>query len=247
VVADKGFQGKSHQTSFQRWLVTVHCCPGFWSPLPYTFMDHKLNLNFPLQSELWLWIQSNEFLYPKWGLSWPQSKVTHQSASREQQQQGLPTPDCLEPSWDLRINSLVVWRYRIFDNLYYTKNRCLWQDTGVLFICVLLSTMGTALVMGAALLSSCAHWLPLQSWYFLLSFSSQLLSPSLFLLCSAGEWKLGLAHARQALYHRAIFPAPPWFFETGFSLCGQTGIKFMILLPQPPECWEYRHVPPHLA
>jgi hypothetical protein len=24
-------------------------------------------------------------------------------------------------------------------------------------------------------------------------------------------------------------------------------LKFMIFLPQPPECWDYRFMPPHLA
>jgi hypothetical protein len=25
------------------------------------------------------------------------------------------------------------------------------------------------------------------------------------------------------------------------SLCSPAGLKFRIVLPQPPECWEYRH------
>jgi hypothetical protein len=25
------------------------------------------------------------------------------------------------------------------------------------------------------------------------------------------------------------------------------GLKFAILLPQPPKCWDYRHTPPYLA
>jgi hypothetical protein len=35
------------------------------------------------------------------------------------------------------------------------------------------------------------------------------------------------------------------FFETGSPYVAQAGLKFMILLPQPPECWDYRCVAPH--
>jgi hypothetical protein len=30
-------------------------------------------------------------------------------------------------------------------------------------------------------------------------------------------------------------------------LCGPGWLEFVILLPQPPECWDYRCVPPHPA
>jgi hypothetical protein len=37
--------------------------------------------------------------------------------------------------------------------------------------------------------------------------------------------------------------SPPFFFETG-SQYNKAGLELMILLPQPPECWDYRHAPP---
>jgi hypothetical protein len=43
-----------------------------------------------------------------------------------------------------------------------------------------------------------------------------------------------------------------WFFlfvcfETGSCCRAQAVLKLAILLPQPPKCWYYRHVLPHLA
>jgi hypothetical protein len=48
-----------------------------------------------------------------------------------------------------------------------------------------------------------------------------------------------------------------WFFSDRVSLCSlglpqtcnvdQAGLEFEILLPQPPKCWDCRHVPPCLA
>jgi hypothetical protein len=32
--------------------------------------------------------------------------------------------------------------------------------------------------------------------------------------------------------------------ETGSRYVAQAGLKFLILLPQPPECWDFRHAPP---
>jgi hypothetical protein len=38
-----------------------------------------------------------------------------------------------------------------------------------------------------------------------------------------------------------------YLFETGSHYIAQAGLELSILLPQPPECWDYRHVPPPLA
>jgi hypothetical protein len=35
-----------------------------------------------------------------------------------------------------------------------------------------------------------------------------------------------------------------WFFETGSHYVAQLSLKLMILLAQPPKCWNYRHVLP---
>jgi hypothetical protein len=35
--------------------------------------------------------------------------------------------------------------------------------------------------------------------------------------------------------------------ETGSHYVPQAGLKLMIILPQPPECWSYKPVPPHPA
>jgi hypothetical protein len=37
------------------------------------------------------------------------------------------------------------------------------------------------------------------------------------------------------------------FFETRSCYVAKAGLKLMILLPQPPVDWDYRHVPPHSA
>jgi hypothetical protein len=38
-----------------------------------------------------------------------------------------------------------------------------------------------------------------------------------------------------------------FLFETGSFYIAQAGLKLEILLPQSPECWDYRHVLPHSA
>lgn len=38
-----------------------------------------------------------------------------------------------------------------------------------------------------------------------------------------------------------------YFFEMGFYLLAQFGLEFVILLTQPPQCWEFRLVPTHPA
>jgi hypothetical protein len=34
------------------------------------------------------------------------------------------------------------------------------------------------------------------------------------------------------------------FLEAGSHYVTQTSLELMILLPQPPKCWDYRHAPP---
>jgi hypothetical protein len=35
------------------------------------------------------------------------------------------------------------------------------------------------------------------------------------------------------------------FFDTGSHSAAQAGLEFIILVPQPPECWDYGSVPPY--
>jgi hypothetical protein len=37
------------------------------------------------------------------------------------------------------------------------------------------------------------------------------------------------------------------FFKTGSCYVAQAGLELSILLSLPPECWDYRHVPPSLT
>jgi hypothetical protein len=38
-----------------------------------------------------------------------------------------------------------------------------------------------------------------------------------------------------------------YFVETGSPYVAHAGLNLVILLPQPPECWDYRRSPPYLA
>jgi hypothetical protein len=38
-----------------------------------------------------------------------------------------------------------------------------------------------------------------------------------------------------------------FFFQRGSRHVAQAGLELVILLPQPPKCWNYRCVPPHSA
>jgi hypothetical protein len=35
--------------------------------------------------------------------------------------------------------------------------------------------------------------------------------------------------------------------EIGSSCIAQASLELQTFLPQPPKCWDYRHVPPHPA
>jgi hypothetical protein len=50
------------------------------------------------------------------------------------------------------------------------------------------------------------------------------------------------------MFNTSIFPKILVLFsETGSYCIAQVDLKLMILLPQPPECWDYRHAPLHLG
>jgi hypothetical protein len=55
----------------------------------------------------------------------------------------------------------------------------------------------------------------------------------------------GLIHARHVFYHWATSPALGFLRQV--SLCNPGWSQLMILLPQPPKCWDYKSVPPCLA
>jgi hypothetical protein len=38
-----------------------------------------------------------------------------------------------------------------------------------------------------------------------------------------------------------------FLFGIGSHYLAQAGLELMILLPQPPKCWDGRHTPPHLV
>jgi hypothetical protein len=47
--------------------------------------------------------------------------------------------------------------------------------------------------------------------------------------------------------HLPLSLVSPALFETGSHFVAQAGLKLSVLLPQPPECWDYGHAPPHAA
>jgi hypothetical protein len=61
-------------------------------------------------------------------------------------------------------------------------------------------------------------------------------------VCSAGD-QMGPC----ACYVSALpltYTPTPWFLETEFCYVAQAGLELMILLPQPPACWDYMCAPP---
>jgi hypothetical protein len=72
---------------------------------------------------------------------------------------------------------------------------------------------------------------------------SRLLFFLLLLFCSAQDQNQGLVHARKA-FTTELHPQP-LVFETGSRYIAQIGLELKILLPLPPECWDYKYEPPH--
>jgi hypothetical protein len=62
-----------------------------------------------------------------------------------------------------------------------------------------------------------------------------------FCVLNAGNGTQGLTHDTNSLLLSNI--PSTWFFETGSYNVAQVGLEFAILLPQPPECWDYRRAP----
>jgi hypothetical protein len=58
---------------------------------------------------------------------------------------------------------------------------------------------------------------------------------------------LGLKFPETKLFEEKISCVFVFCFETGFWYVAQGGLKLSILLPQPPECWNYRCELSHLA
>jgi hypothetical protein len=64
---------------------------------------------------------------------------------------------------------------------------------------------------------------------------------TLYIIIPRGLRNVKIVLAKYSKNNLSLFP------ETESSYVVQTDLKLVILLSQPPECWDYWHAPPYLA